>query len=187
MTYVIAQPCVDVLDKACIEECPVDCIYEGERMLYIHPDECVDCGACEPVCPVEAIYYEDDVPEQWKDYYKVNVDFFEELGSPGGASKTGKIGKDHPLVAALPPQAARRVTLAARLPEYPWDELAPMRRRRARSPGARLTCRSGTPVDPVPPGHPGRARRGGQRARLPADRGDAGAALGGRRVAGAVH
>ncbi|HWG13754.1 MAG TPA: ferredoxin [Streptosporangiaceae bacterium] len=104
MTYIIAQPCVDVLDRACIEECPVDCIYEGERMLYIHPDECVDCGACEPVCPVEAIYYEDDVPDQWKDYYKVNVDFFEELGSPGGASKTGKIGKDYPLVAALPPQ-----------------------------------------------------------------------------------
>jgi len=88
VTYVIAQPCVDVLDRACIEECPVDCIYEGERMLYIHPDECVDCGACEPVCPVEAIYYEDDVPDQWKDYYKVNVDFFEDLGSPGGASKT---------------------------------------------------------------------------------------------------
>jgi ferredoxin len=104
VTYIIAQPCVDVLDKACIEECPVDCIYEGERMLYIHPDECVDCGACEPVCPVEAIYYEDDVPDQWKEYYKVNVDFFADLGSPGGASKTGKIGKDYPLVAALPPQ-----------------------------------------------------------------------------------
>ena len=68
MTYIIAEPCVDLLDKACIEECPVDCIYEGNRMLYIHPDECVDCGACEPVCPVEAIFYEDDVPEQWKDY-----------------------------------------------------------------------------------------------------------------------
>jgi len=108
VTYIIAQTCVDVLDKACIEECPVDCIYEGERMLYIHPDECVDCGACEPVCPVEAIYYEDDVPDQWKEYYKVNVDFFEDLGSPGGASKTGKIGKDHPLVAALPPQATEK-------------------------------------------------------------------------------
>ena len=54
-------PCVDLKDRACVDECPVDCIYEGERMLYIHPDECVDCGACEPVCPVEAIYYEDDV------------------------------------------------------------------------------------------------------------------------------
>lgn len=49
VTYVIALPCVDLKDKACIDECPVDCIYEGERMLYIHPDECVDCGACEPV------------------------------------------------------------------------------------------------------------------------------------------
>ncbi len=57
MTYVIAEPCIDVLDRACVEECPVDCIYEGDRALYIHPDECVDCGACEPACPVEAIYY----------------------------------------------------------------------------------------------------------------------------------
>ncbi len=104
MTYVIAQPCVDVKDKACIEECPVDCIYEGERMLYIHPDECVDCGACEPVCPVEAIYYEDDVPADWADFHKANVEFFEDLGSPGGAAKLGKIDKDHPMVAALPPQ-----------------------------------------------------------------------------------
>ena len=104
VTYVIAQPCVDLIDKACIEECPVDCIYEGNRMLYIHPDECVDCGACEPVCPVEAIFYEDDTPEQWKDYYKANVEFFDDLGSPGGAAKLGKIDKDHPLIAALPPQ-----------------------------------------------------------------------------------
>jgi len=103
VTYVIAEPCVDLLDKACIEECPVDCIYEGNRMLYIHPDECVDCGACEPVCPVEAIFYEDDTPEQWKDYYKANVEFFDDIGSPGGASKIGKIDKDHPFVAALPP------------------------------------------------------------------------------------
>jgi NAD-dependent dihydropyrimidine dehydrogenase PreA subunit len=104
VTYVIAQPCVDLLDKACIEECPVDCIYEGNRMLYIHPDECVDCGACEPVCPVEAIFYEDDTPEQWKDYYKANVEFFDDLGSPGGAAKLGKIDKDHPLIEALPLQ-----------------------------------------------------------------------------------
>jgi NAD-dependent dihydropyrimidine dehydrogenase PreA subunit len=104
VTYVIAEPCVDLLDKACIEECPVDCIYEGDRMLYIHPDECVDCGACEPVCPVEAIYYEDDVPDQWKDYTKANVDFFDALGSPGGASKVGKVSADPALVKGLPPQ-----------------------------------------------------------------------------------
>jgi NAD-dependent dihydropyrimidine dehydrogenase PreA subunit len=104
VTYVIAEPCVDVLDKACIEECPVDCIYEGGRMLYIHPDECVDCGACEPVCPVEAIYYEDDVPEEWTAYTKANADFFEELGSPGGAAKVGKVNRDIEPVTSLPPQ-----------------------------------------------------------------------------------
>ena len=103
MTYVIAEPCVDLLDRACVEECPVDCIYEGERMLYIHPDECVDCGACEPVCPVEAIFYEDDVPAQWGEYTRANVDFFNDLGSPGGASKVGKTGTDDPFVTALPP------------------------------------------------------------------------------------
>ena len=90
MTYVIAEPCVDVKDLTCVDECPVDCIYEGERMLYIHPDECVDCGACEPVCPVEAIFYEDDVPEQWKMFTEDNARFFsdtlpgrdEPIGSP---------------------------------------------------------------------------------------------------------
>ncbi|PRA82399.1 ferredoxin [Microbacterium sp. MYb66] len=104
MTYVIALPCVDVKDKACIDECPVDCIYEGERSLYIHPDECVDCGACEPVCPVEAIYYEDDLPDEWQDYYRANVEFFDEIGSPGGAAKTGMLAFDHPVIAALAPQ-----------------------------------------------------------------------------------
>ncbi|MDX2355782.1 ferredoxin [Dietzia sp. PP-33] len=103
MTYTIAEPCVDVMDKSCVEECPVDCIYEGGRMLYIHPDECVDCGACEPVCPVEAIFYEDDVPDEWTEYNTANVDFFVELGSPGGAAKVGKVDYDHPMVKALPP------------------------------------------------------------------------------------
>jgi NAD-dependent dihydropyrimidine dehydrogenase PreA subunit len=105
VTYVIAEPCVDLLDKACIEECPVDCIYEGDRMLYIHPDECVDCGACEPVCPVEAIFYEDDLPDKWRDYTQANVDFFNDLGSPGGASKVGKTDADPAFIVALPPQA----------------------------------------------------------------------------------
>ena len=104
MTYIITENCVDLLDKTCIGECPVDCIYEGDRMLYIHPDECVDCGACEPVCPVEAIYYEADLPAHLKHYYGVNVDFFANIGSPGGASNIGRIGWDHPLVASLPPQ-----------------------------------------------------------------------------------
>lgn len=104
VTYVIALPCVDLKDRSCIEECPVDCIYEGERMLYIQPDECVDCGACEPVCPVEAIYYEDDVPAEWKDYTAANAEFFSELGSPGGASKLEGQKFDAPLLANVPPQ-----------------------------------------------------------------------------------
>ncbi|KEI45582.1 ferredoxin [Saccharopolyspora rectivirgula] len=112
MAYVIGQPCVDVMDRACVDECPVDCIYEGARSLYIHPDECVDCGACEPVCPVEAIYYEDDLPEHLEPYREDNEAFFTRtlpgrdapLGSPGGASKLGRIGVDTPLVANLPPQ-----------------------------------------------------------------------------------
>lgn len=75
-------------------------------MLYIHPDECVDCGACEPVCPVEAIYYEDDLPGEWADYYTANVEFFNEIGSPGGAAKVGVYDFDHPIVAAVPAQAS---------------------------------------------------------------------------------
>jgi NAD-dependent dihydropyrimidine dehydrogenase PreA subunit len=104
VTYIITQPCVDVKDLACVEECPVDCIYEGNRMLYIQPDECVDCGACEPVCPVEAIYYEDDVPADQKVFYDVNVNFFDSIGSPGGAARQGPIDADHPYVVDLPPQ-----------------------------------------------------------------------------------
>lgn len=103
MTYVIAEPCVDVLDRSCVEECPVDCIYEGSRMLYIQPDECVDCGACEPVCPVEAIFYEDDVPDEWERYTVANVEFFDELGSPGGAAKIGVVEHDPQWIKDLPP------------------------------------------------------------------------------------
>jgi NAD-dependent dihydropyrimidine dehydrogenase PreA subunit len=108
MAYVIADPCVDIKDKACAEECPVDCIYEGARMLYIHPDECVDCGACEPVCPVESIYYEDDVPEHWSQYTQINADFFAGLGSPGGASKVGLTGNDPGAVTNLERRAEAR-------------------------------------------------------------------------------
>ncbi|MBR5950158.1 MAG: ferredoxin family protein [Actinomycetaceae bacterium] len=105
MAYIVALPCVDVKDKACVDECPVDCIYEGERSLYIHPDECVDCGACEPVCPVEAIYYEDDVPEEWSVFNAVNREVFDGVGSPGGASQLDEKLTDHPYVAGLEPRA----------------------------------------------------------------------------------
>ncbi|MFI5267869.1 MAG: ferredoxin family protein [Chloroflexota bacterium] len=78
--YVICSPCIDVMDTACQEVCPVDCIYyqDEDRMLYINPDECIDCGACVPECPVNAIYEESEVPAQWKDFIRLNALWFED-------------------------------------------------------------------------------------------------------------
>jgi NAD-dependent dihydropyrimidine dehydrogenase PreA subunit len=112
MTYVIGRACVDVMDKSCVQECPVDCIYEGARSLYINPDECVDCGACKLICRMEAIYYETDLPADQQQHLIDNAAFFSEtlpgrekpLGSPGGAGKLGRIGVDTPLVRTLPPR-----------------------------------------------------------------------------------
>ncbi|WP_336082515.1 ferredoxin [Nocardia sp. SSK8] len=102
MTFVIGAACVDVLDRACVDECPIDCIFEGNRMAYIQPDECIDCGACEPVCPVEAIYYEDDLPAGQEQFIAENARFFAEplpgrataLGQPGSAASVGVVGVD---------------------------------------------------------------------------------------------
>ncbi|MCI1984923.1 MAG: ferredoxin family protein [Bifidobacteriaceae bacterium] len=102
MAYVIAEPCIDVKDKACVDECPVDCIYEGQRTLYINPNECVDCGACEPACPVEAIFYEDDLPDEWAWYKDVAVEYFNEVGDQGGAQAFGQIDHDHPRITEVP-------------------------------------------------------------------------------------
>ena len=80
MTYIIAQPCIDVKDKACVDVCPVDCFHpvDGEDVdqLFIDPDECIDCGACEPECPVEAIFTEEDLPAEWSHFLKINADYF---------------------------------------------------------------------------------------------------------------
>ena len=108
MTYVITEPCIDVKDKSCIEECPVDCIYEGGRKMYINPRECIDCGACEAVCPVTAIASDLQLSEPNRPWRDDNVAFFETvlpgrdepLGSPGGASDLGRIDADAPLAAA---------------------------------------------------------------------------------------
>ena len=148
MTYVIAQPCVDLKDRACVDECPVDCIYEGKRMLYIHPDECVDCGACEPVCPVEAIFYEDDTPEQWKDYYDRERRL---LRRPRLARRRRQDGRDRqgpPAGRGAPAAVARRVSgrrtpVSTRLPDFPWDHLtAYAAQARARTPTGSSTSRS---------------------------------------------
>lgn len=111
MPYVIAAPCIDVTDKSCIEECPVDCIYEGNRKLYINPKECIDCGACEPVCPVEAISQDRRVPTEYGDFVADNAAFFTEalpgrdepLGNPGGAMALGPVGVDTELVTGYEP------------------------------------------------------------------------------------
>jgi len=72
MAYVITQPCIDVKDKSCVDVCPVSCIYIEDdaldRKLYIHPDECIDCGACEPECPVSAIFEQSAVPPEWEEF-----------------------------------------------------------------------------------------------------------------------
>ena len=76
VTFVITQACIEVRDQSCVEVCPVDCIHfeEGEdRMLYIEPVACIDCGACEPACPVDAIFDEPDVPEDMVHFTEINV------------------------------------------------------------------------------------------------------------------
>ncbi|MCS6267676.1 MAG: 4Fe-4S dicluster domain-containing protein [Vampirovibrio sp.] len=75
MPFVIGEACVNVKDKACVGVCPVDCIYEfdGEPQLYIHPDECIECGACGPVCPVNAIFLDSEMPESQTQYIELNA------------------------------------------------------------------------------------------------------------------
>jgi ferredoxin len=88
MPFVIAEPCINVKDKACIEVCPVSCIYEGEDQLFIHPDDCIDCGSCEPVCPEKAISAADETPDQWKNFIVLNKLFFEDNAGATPATRS---------------------------------------------------------------------------------------------------
>lgn len=84
MTFVITQPCIDTTDQACVEVCPVDCIHfeEGaDRMLYINPLECIDCGACQPACPVQAIFPEADVPADQRPFIEINSQWYEDAAA----------------------------------------------------------------------------------------------------------
>lgn len=105
MAYVITELCVDVKHKDCLDACPVDAIYEGERTVYINPDECVDCGTCEAVCPAGAVCYEDDLPAEYQDYADIARAFFTLTGASGGGAYAGPQGVDEPRIAALPSQA----------------------------------------------------------------------------------
>lgn len=97
MSYVVTEPCIGTKDRSCVEVCPVDCFFNNKDeslnekagkapakpgdigMLVIHPDECIHCGACEPECPVEAIYEDDDVPEKWSEFVTINASAVEKL------------------------------------------------------------------------------------------------------------
>ena len=74
MTFVVADNCVLCKHTDCVEVCPVDCFYEGENFLVINPDECIDCGLCEPECPVNAIFEENELPEDQKEYLQINAE-----------------------------------------------------------------------------------------------------------------
>ncbi len=89
MTYVIAEPCIDVKERTCIDVCPVDCIHEVARMLVIDPEECIDCGACEPECPVEAIYPAEALPAEWTPFLRINASY-----TPGDAAATDALVDD---------------------------------------------------------------------------------------------
>jgi ferredoxin len=86
MAYVIAEPCIDTKDNSCVEVCPVDCIhptpdepdYDQVKMLYIDPEECIDCDACVEACPVDACFAEDQLPDEWQEYIQINADYYKQ-------------------------------------------------------------------------------------------------------------
>ncbi len=86
MAYVIAEPCIGTKDNSCVEVCPVDCIhpttdepdYDKVEMLYIDPEECIDCDACVEACPVDACFAEDQLPDEWQQFVQINADYFKQ-------------------------------------------------------------------------------------------------------------
>ncbi|MGR4869924.1 ferredoxin [Variovorax sp. LARHSF232] len=110
MAHVITTACIDVKDGACVPVCPVDCIYEGGRTLYIHPDECIDCGVCVSACPTQAIFEESRLPSELAHFTAINREFFgvevSGLDSPGGADGK-RVACDHPAIARIIPIAVR--------------------------------------------------------------------------------
>ena len=93
MPYIIAEPCIGVKDTASVDACPVDCIhprkdeadFESATQLYIDPQECIDCGACVPVCPVQAIFELDDLPEKWAHFTQINAERYQPTGREAGS------------------------------------------------------------------------------------------------------
>jgi NAD-dependent dihydropyrimidine dehydrogenase PreA subunit len=100
VTYVITDACIDITDRSCLAQCPVDCIRAGDRMLYIDPDACIDCGACESVCPQQAIFFAEELPADRAVFLQVNAEFHRGVRADDGP--------DHPHVAGLPRRADGR-------------------------------------------------------------------------------
>ena len=90
MTYTVCEPCHDCKYTDCCVVCPVECFYQDDVMLYIHPGECIDCDACMPECPVEAIFPAGNVPSQWAHWTQINADKSVELAA-AGAKLTEKL------------------------------------------------------------------------------------------------
>lgn len=106
VALVIKSDCIDVKDGICTTSCPVDCIYEGERMFYIHPTECIECGMCESICPVDAIRYDDELEPQEALFAQINAEVFRgadgEIEEPGGWRQGMPLIADHAEVKASP-------------------------------------------------------------------------------------
>ena len=94
MTYIVNDKCIKCKLMDCVEVCPVDCIYttDDDQQMYIEPDECIDCGACVPACPVNAIFLEDRVPADERQYLEINLKYFEgkDMSALKLATKTAK-------------------------------------------------------------------------------------------------
>ncbi len=75
MTFIVAEPCIKCKYTDCVDVCPANCFYEGANFLVIHPDECIDCAACESVCPAKAIFPERELPAKWAEYKAINAHF----------------------------------------------------------------------------------------------------------------
>ena len=77
MTFVVGENCINCKHTDCVEVCPVDCFYEGPNFLVIHPDECIDCALCEPECPVDAIFADDELPEDQEQFLDIAIELAE--------------------------------------------------------------------------------------------------------------
>ena len=154
MAYVIAEPCIGTKDNSCVEVCPVDCIhptpdepdYDRVEMLYIDPDECIDCDACVEACPVDACFAEDQLPDEWQKFAEINADYFtSEPRGPERPAAAAAIGSSAAACAGGQPSAARRRRLGAGAGA--GRRLRPAAQRRQRDEAARgwrIACAAGS-------------------------------------------